>query len=111
MFVYYCGFGDKENHCLLKIQSYHRLLQDLQLLQTPPPHPHLDLIFTAHATAHALNYQAYTRALAQAAQETLLQEKVVERVRKMLGVNLRALHDYIMKETDFGSSLGIISPT
>ena len=81
------------------------------MLQTPPPHPEIDLIFTTHATAHALHYEEYTHALVEVALETMTQVDEDQRVGAMLSVNLRALHDYIAKETEFGESLELVRPT
>lgn len=108
IFVYYCSFGDKDNHSLLKIQNYQRLLSDLQLLTDPTLISQYDVIFYSKSAASALNFRHFADALTPIS-ELAFGEKQEKGLERLLSMHVQPLHDYIFASTDFGRSLALIS--
>ena len=45
-FTHYCGFADRDNYDILKIQNFKRMLIDTQLIESNDGSLQLDLLFT-----------------------------------------------------------------
>ena len=96
---------------MLKLQSYRRLLTDLQLLTPNNSDPYLpgkcDVIYYGKASPAGLTLHVLPKLLQIIAELFLPGEDGFER---MMRRHIQPLHDYIMAETDFGRALCIIRP-
>jgi hypothetical protein len=96
---------------LLKLQSYRRLLTDLQLLTNDNLDPYLpskcDVIYYGKASPAGVTLHVFPQLLQNIASSFMPGDDSFE---KMMRRHLQPLHDYLMAETDFGRTLSIIRP-
>ena len=97
IFVYYCSFADKENHTLLKMLNYKRLLNDLQLNITPELTSQLDIIVCSHASTSGLSLGIFVEVIGDVSQLLFEGENRDNAIKKMVNQHLEPLYDVIIK--------------